>query len=139
VRTNAGLVIESQVTIWLSNDRGANPMLNLGKDTFLGRNCYVGVYQPIILGNNALIGAYSYIISANHCFQSRDVPIRDQGFEGEPVSIGDDAWLGTHVVVLPGVVIGRGAIIGAGSVVNRDVPEFEIWGGAPARFIKNRP
>ena len=44
-----------------------------------------------------------------------------------------DVWLGANVVVLKGVTIGRGAIIAAGAVVNQNVPEFEIWGGVPAR------
>ena len=58
-----------------------------------------------------------------------DIAIKDQGFEGAPITIEDDVWLGTHVVVLPGVTIGRGAIVSAGSVVNRDIPAWEIWGG----------
>jgi acetyltransferase-like isoleucine patch superfamily enzyme len=61
-----------------------------------------------------------------------------QGFVGAPIVLEADVWLGTHVVVLPGVTIGRGAIVAAGSVVNRDVPAHEIWGGAPARFLKRR-
>jgi acetyltransferase-like isoleucine patch superfamily enzyme len=94
---------------------------------------------PITIGDNTLIGAYSYIVSANHRFESRAAPIRDQGYRGAPIEIGEDVWIGTHVVILPGVRIGKGAIIGAGSLVNRNIPEYEIWGGVPARFIKKRP
>ena len=56
-----------------------------------------------------------------------------------PVVIEDDVWLGTHVVVLPGVTIGKGAIIGASSVVTKDIPAYEVWAGVPAKFIKRRP
>lgn len=52
------------------------------------------------------------------------------------ISVGEGAWLGTGVVVLPGVSIGKGAIIGANSVVNKDVGEYEVWAGSPARFIR---
>ncbi len=135
----AGSKIERDTTIWFSPNHGANPHLSIGNQVFIGRNVYLGVYQPIIIGSSALIGAYSYIISANHCYDSRAVPIINQGFIGLPIVIGDDVWIGTHVVVLPGVTIGTGAIVAASSVVNRDIPPYEIWGGTPARFLKMRP
>ena len=55
-----------------------------------------------------------------------------------PVNIGNDVWIGARVTILPGVKIGNGAIIGAGSVVTKDVPDFAIVGGNPARVIKYR-
>lgn len=139
VKTDAELSVEPEVTFWISDDPGAHPQLNCGKRVFIGRHAYLGVYVPITIGDNTLIGAYSYIVSANHRFESRAAPIRDQGYRGAPIEIGEDVWIGTHVVILPGVRIGKGAIIGAGSLVNRNIPEYEIWGGVPARFIKKRP
>ena len=132
-------IIEDYVTIWLSTDAGSDPKLTLGKRVFIGQNTYLGVYQPIEIGDNTMIGAYSYLILANHCYESRETPIQDQGFTGSAIKIEEDVWIGTHVVVLPGVKIGKGAIIAAGSIVNRSVPPYEIWGGAPAKFIKERP
>ena len=55
-----------------------------------------------------------------------------------PPVIGDDVWIGVNVVILRGVRIGDGAVIAAGAVVAKDVPENEIWGGVPARFIRKR-
>lgn len=55
---------------------------------------------------------------------------------GSPIEIGEDCWLGGNVVVLPGVTIGRGATVGAGSVVAKDVPEFCVVVGNPARVVK---
>jgi acetyltransferase-like isoleucine patch superfamily enzyme len=52
--------------------------------------------------------------------------------------IGDDVWLGAGAVITPGVRIGTGAVIGANCVVTHDVPEYEIWGGVPARRIGSR-
>ena len=131
--------IERDCTFWLSPDEGADLQLSINKRAFIGGNTYIGVFKPISIGSNTLIGAYSYIISANHDFKSRDIPIRDQGFTGAPIVIEDDVWIGTHVVVLPGVTIGEGAIIAAHSLVNKNIPPYEIWGGIPAKFIKKRP
>lgn len=55
-----------------------------------------------------------------------------------PPIIQDEVWIGANVVILRGIKIGNGAIIAAGAVVTKDVPEMEIWGGVPAKFIKKR-
>ena len=140
VHIGANCEIEQNATLWIAEgEAGAAPRLELGDRVFVGRNAYLGVYQPIHIGNSTIIGAYCYIISANHKFERRDVPIRDQGYGGSPIVIEEDVWIGTHVVVLPGVTIGKGAIIAAGSIVNKSVPPYAIWGGVPARAIKQRP
>lgn len=54
------------------------------------------------------------------------------------VEIGHDVWIGSNVVILTGVKIGQGAIIAAGAIVTKDVPDYQIWGGVPAKFIKSR-
>jgi len=131
--------VEQDVTFWLSPYSGADPKLRIGRQVFIGRNTYIGVHQPITIGNHALIGAYCYIISGTHSFATRERPISDQEFIGKRIDIGADVWLGTHVVVLHGVTIGTGSVVAAGSLVNRDIPEYEVWGGMPAKFLKRRP
>ena len=134
-----GTILEPEVTIWLSPDAGERGHLTLGRHGFIGQHTYFGVHEGITVGDDTLIGAYCYIISANHRALSRRVPIREQGYDGKPVAIADDVWLGTHVVVLPGASIGRGAIVGAGAIVTGHIPPYEIWGGVPARRIGVRP
>jgi acetyltransferase-like isoleucine patch superfamily enzyme len=131
--------IDRDFTLWLSPDDGADAKFVMKKRSYIGRNTYIGVFQPISIGECSMIGAYSYIISANHNYEERGTPIRDQGYTGKPIVIEDDVWLGTHVVVLPGVTIGKGAIVAAHSLVNRSIPAYEVWGGVPVRFIKHRP
>lgn len=78
-----------------------------------------------------------YISDHMHGFDESDVPIRDQPLvRVAPVHIGDGAWLGQNVVVMPGVTIGAGAVIGANSVVTRDVPARTIAVGAPAKVLR---
>jgi acetyltransferase-like isoleucine patch superfamily enzyme len=133
-----GCEIEESVAIWFSEDESVAAQLKLGKRVFIGRGTFLGVHHPLTFGDNTIVGAYSYIISANHSTATRKIPIRDQGFTGASIQIGEDVWIGTHVVILPGVSIGKGAVIAAGSIVNRNVPEYEIWGGVPAKFLKTR-
>jgi acetyltransferase-like isoleucine patch superfamily enzyme len=133
-----GVSLEKEVAIYLAIEAGTTPRLRIGPGAFIGRNTSFSVFSTVDILANSLIGAYCYIASNNHCFASKAVPIKEQGYDWGPVSIGPDAWLGTHVVVLPNVTIGEGAIVGAGSVVTRDVPPYEIWGGVPAKRIKAR-
>lgn len=131
--------VERDLTIWISEQLDARPSLCIDSHTYIGRNTFLGAHEPITIGKYVLIGAYCYITSANHQYQSRELPIGLQGFIGAPITIEDCVWLGTRVVVLPGVTIGEGAIVGAGSVVTKDIPPYEIWAGVPAKFIKKRP
>jgi acetyltransferase-like isoleucine patch superfamily enzyme len=133
-----GCVLEKDCLIWIADEAGADPKLTLHERVYCGRNVYIGAYQPIEIGADTLVGAYSYLISGNHQYQDIQIPIRLQGYEGAPIKIGRDVWLGCHVVVLPGVAIGDGAIIAAGAVVTKSVPSFEIWGGVPASKIGHR-
>jgi acetyltransferase-like isoleucine patch superfamily enzyme len=132
------LVIERGFFLWISEDAGANPKLTIEENVFISREVYVGVFQPVSIGRDTIIGAYSYIISGNHQSKNIHLPIREQGFEGAPISIGKNVWIGCHVVILPGVTIGDGAIIAANAVVTSDVASNEVWGGVPAKKIKSR-
>lgn len=133
-----GTVIERDCTIWLADDKGANPDLTIEPQVFIGRNSFIGVFQPVSIGAKTIIGAYSYIISGDHAISDLKLPICDQGYVGKPIVIGQNVWLGCHVVVLKGVSIGEGAVVAAGAVVTADIPAFEIWGGVPAKKIGNR-
>jgi acetyltransferase-like isoleucine patch superfamily enzyme len=131
--------IDKDFSIWISDDEGADPRLAIKYKAYIARDVFIGVFQPISIGQFTQIGAYSYIVSGDHQYQKRDIPIREQGYKGAPIFIEDHVWIGTHVVILPGVTIGEGAIIASHSLVNKDIPAYEVWGGIPAKFIKSRP
>jgi len=138
LRFGAGSYVERDCTIWCAAEAESEPYLTVGANVFVGRNTYLGIWKPISIGDDTLIGAYCYIISGNHRFSKPDLPVRMQGYEGEPITIGRNVWLGAHVIVLPGVTIGDNAVVGAASVVTASVAEGEIWAGVPARRIRSR-
>jgi maltose O-acetyltransferase len=78
------------------------------------------------------------IYSRNHCFNDIDRLIREQGKETRPTTIGDDVWIGANVIITAGVNVGSHAVIAAGAVVTKDVAEFSVVGGNPARLIRDR-
>ncbi|MFC1605451.1 acyltransferase [Pseudomonadota bacterium] len=111
----------------------------------IGQNSWIGQHNnlragggDIVIGQDCLVSQFCSLVASNHSLQ-RGAPIwRQPPTAKRGVVLEDDVWLGAGVHVLPGVRVGRGAVVGAGSVVTHDVPEFEIWAGAPARKIGMR-
>lgn len=92
----------------------------------------------IIIGNNVMVGPNTVFRSANHAFRDPGIPMRLQGHTKGQIMVGSDVWIGANCVILTNVNIGKGAVIGAGAVVTKDVPDFEIVGGVPAKRIGSR-
>ncbi len=115
-------------------------MIRIGDHSFVNHLCSVWAspHGPITIGSNVLLGPGVAIISSNHGIASNEL-IRTQPGRDEPISIGDDVWLGANVVVTAGVSIGNGAVVGAGAVVTTDLPPMAICAGVPARVIGYRP
>lgn len=103
----------------------------LGKNSLIPNNTKIGKY--------VMVGQDLFIVANNHRVDRTDIPMALQGsLPYEQTIIEDDVWIGTRVVILPGLHIPRGVIIGAGSVLSKNPGEYEIWGGVPAKFIKSR-
>jgi acetyltransferase-like isoleucine patch superfamily enzyme len=113
------------------------PALIIGDGTSMSGMAHITAAQSVRIGRNVLLARNVYISDHNHRFEDPETPILSQGIlEPRPVLVGDGAWLGENVVVLPGVTIGRGAVVGANAVVLSDVPERCVAVGAPARVIR---
>ena len=111
--------------------------IQIGEDTRLNRGCTLTSYAQIRIDDFTIIGEFVSIRDANHGLK-RGEPMRYQPHTCEPILVGRDVWIGRGSCILPGVTIGEGAVIGANSVVTRDVPDFAIAAGAPAKVIKMR-
>lgn len=94
--------------------------------------------ENIEIGKNSLLGLGVHLISGANIFKDTSIPIKFQDSEHERIEIGEDVWLGALVVVLNGVTIEKGSVIGAGSVVTKDIPEYSIAVGVPAKVIEKR-
>lgn len=107
--------------------------IKLGNNVIIGHNAVLDGRNGLSIGNNVNFSHGVWVWTAQH---DKDDP--DFGVVGGNVTIGDYAWLGGRVVVLPGVSIGKGAVVATGAVVTKDVPEYCIVGGVPAKKIGSR-
>lgn len=109
---------------------GRGTGLRVGHRSQLGDNAQIGPH--VTIKDDMIMGPDVVIMTTSHAFEDPRVPINLQGtMEVRPVVIGNDVWICTRVIILPGVTIGDGAVIGAGSVVTGDVPPLAIMGGYP--------
>lgn len=119
-------------------------ILSYGGTISMGNDCTINPYSILYghgglkLGDGVRIAAHCVIIPSNHITTDTEIPIYQQGLTKMGITIGDDVWIGAHATILDGVKIGNGSIIAAGSVVKDDVPAFTIFGGVPARLLKER-
>lgn len=111
--------------------------LKIGKNAQLSSHGRIGKYVSIV--QNVLMGPEVVIMTIGHAFEDPDRPIQEQGStELRPVRIGNDVWLGTRVIIMPGVTIGDGSVVGAGAIVTKDIPPLSVAAGNPAKVIRIR-
>ncbi|MFC7056130.1 acyltransferase [Enterococcus alcedinis] len=130
---------------------GGNPFIDVGviinspKNLVVGDNVVISCYTVLTAGgsikieDDVMIGYKCNLLSQNHAIP-KDVSksIRFSGHTSHPIHIKKGAWLASNVTILPGVTVGEGAVIGAGAVVTKDVEDYSIYAGVPAKKIKDR-
>lgn len=107
--------------------------IKIGEDTIIGDHAFIDGRAPVKIGNHVDIASQVLIYNSEHDISSDDF-VATVG----PVTIEDYVFIGPRVIIMPGVTIGKGAIIAGGAVVTKDVPEFKIMGGVPAKEIGER-
>lgn len=108
----------------------------------IGKNCQINenvFIQGATIGDHVMIAPGVSILSSTHNYDRIDIPMTEQGeIKGLVPEIGDDVWIGRNVIVLPGVKVGKGVIIAAGAVVSKDIEDYCVVGGVPAKIIRKR-
>ena len=106
----------------------------IGDHTRIGLHCTV--IGPVTIGSHVNLAQGITVTALNHNFEDAGLRIDEQGVSTKAVTIGDDVWIGTNAVILPGVTIGRHVVVAAGAVVTKDVPAHTLVAGVPAKVIK---
>lgn len=113
-------------------DYGCN--IRIGRNFFANFNFTVLDEALVTIGDDVFIGPNVSIYTACHPLEAAE---RNRLIEwAEPVTIGNNVWLGGNVTIVPGVTIGNNVVIGAGAVVTRDIPDNALAAGNPARVIR---
>ena len=117
--------------------------IEVGKGTTISMFSRIGAIGYVKIGDYVAMGPNCFIADYNHKYENVDVPIIRQGVrfsarvDGSPnVEIGDGSWLGTHVVIAGNIKIGKHCVVGANSVVTKDIPDYCVAVGAPAKVVK---
>ena len=114
-------------------DYGEN--IHIGARTFVNYNLTALDVAAITIGEDCQLGPNVQLLTPTHPIEPR--PRRNKLEAAQPITIGDNVWLGGGVIVCPGVTIGENSVIGAGAVVTRDIPANVVAVGNPARVIRS--
>lgn len=112
--------------------------LELGSNISIHPFCYIDATGTIIIGNDVSIAHASTIMSTEHNYENIDIPIKDQGCQKKLTIVHDNVWIASGVRVLAGTVINMGTIVAAGAVIKGQLQPNSIYGGIPAKLLKER-
>ena len=133
IEAGDGLTIRSRKYNMVEISCARDARLSFGRNVFLNQGVRIACSREISIGDNALLGDETVILDNDYH------GVADSPTKTAPVRIESDVWLGTRVIVLRGVTIGRGSVVGAGAVVTRSIPPYTFAAGVPAQVIKSLP
>lgn len=128
----SGANIHTTAEIGKADIGGNKRNLTIGKFSFIGR-IEIALHDKVVINNYVCINDGAKLLSASH-----DVSDPLWSHKKKPIEIGDYAWIATNAIILPGVRIGKGAVVGAGAVVSKNVCDYAIVTGNPAKEINKQ-
>lgn len=137
----------SYVSIGKKSNLHPTVVLRHPSNIIIGHHCLINhnnvlqsgkLNAKIIIGNYVQTGPNVMMFAYNHGTELNGVPMINQPYYESDIIIGDDVWIGAGTVITAGVKIGKGSVIGSNSTVTKDIPEFSIAVGSPAKVIKQR-
>lgn len=105
---------------------------------YIGPMAYIWAIGGLEIGENVIIGPRVTIHTSNHRYENAEMLPYDGCSYKKKVTIEKNVWIGDNTMIVPGVTIGEGSIVAMGSVVTSDIPKYSVFGGNPARLIKQR-
>ena len=109
-------------------------------DVVIGDYTRIGLHStvigPVTIGNHVNLAQGITVSALNHNFEDTRLRIDEHGVNTSEIVIDDDVWIGANAVITAGVHIGRHSVVAAGAVVTKDVPEYSVVGGVPAKVIR---
>ena len=129
-----GVTVRPYAQIW-----SGGGTVRIGRGSEIGERCRISIANSLEIGEKVLLSPNVYITDCDHEYRNIDVPVIEQEIvqKGQAVSIGDGSYIGINTVIVGNVKIGKHCVIGANSVVTKDVPDYSVAVGIPARVIKN--
>ena len=103
--------------------------------SFFNQGCSITCMDNIQIGDNCLFGPNVVVVDHDHEYGYTDER-RGNHYRKDPISIGNNVWIGGGAIILPGVIIGDNVVIGAGSVVTKNIPDNVIAVGSPCRVVR---
>ncbi|MQB63668.1 acyltransferase [Lactobacillus reuteri] len=120
-----GKYVQIRPSSYYGGDYGKG--LYMGNNSSIGPNAYIGCSGKVSIGNNVMLGPKCSLFAENHNFADTNITIKQQGVNQKGIIIEDDCWIGSNVVILDGVTIGKGSVVGAGSLVSKDIPAGSVY------------
>lgn len=139
IRAFCGKLILRECGTNVNIEKGAHfsSEMSLGNNSGIGINAQIAPYVSI--GNDVMMGPDCMMYTVNHGTERTDLPMwRQEYTKPKPIVIEDDVWIGSRVIILPGVHVGKGSVIGAGAVVTKNIEPYSVVGGNPAKLIRKR-
>ena len=130
------VTIETNCSIF-SREPNLAGKLTIGNNSNIGDYTIIDLVNDLTLGNDVAIGPNCTIYTHDHIYTDKSVPAWKGGIVSKPIIVEDGAWVGSNVTLLPGITIGKRAVVAAGSIVTKDVDSNCIYGGNPAKLIRN--